>query len=612
MLHTNHISKLIAQIVNEQFSIELQVQDIHLTPCKKEFEGDFTFVLFPLIKKTGSKPEELGEIIGAGLIQKKVISSYNIIKGFFNFSLPNEFWIDVMSNLGAQTISNQIKVKETEKYLIEYCSPNTNKPLHLGHIRNILLGWSVYKILNAIGHHVNTTQIVNDRGIAICKSMLAWSTFANGATPESTHIKSDHFVGDYYVLFETKFKAEYLNWQATDTAITIYDSKKKVDESKVDFFVRFKNEYFNTYSSLGNAAKKLLIGWEANDHDVIQLWNKMNQWVYKGFEETFKKLNISFDSYYYESQTYLLGKDILQLGLNKNVFYKEDDHSIWVDLSDRGLDKKLLLRADGTSVYITQDLGTAALRHEAYHADHYLHVVADEQDYHFKALFETLKKLEVPYASGMYHLSYGMVDLPTGKMKSREGTVVDADDLIDEVILEASQSAEERGELVDLSKEELNQLISKIGMAALKYFILKVHPKKRMIFDPKESVDMQGHTGPYIVNAFVRIKSILRKSGAVPVLQIPDEINTSEKDLLILCMSYPDILQESARQFDPSHLANFLYTLAKDFHRYYHDYRILKAESQNLIVWRLALCELISKYLEHGMLCLGIEMPERM
>ena len=482
----------------------------------------------------------------------------------------------------------------------------------MGHIRNILLGWSVYRILMSVGHEAHTTQIINDRGIAICKSMLAWKLFGEGKTPESQAQKPDHFVGNYYVLFENKFKEEYINWQQSTEAFEIWQSKKKEDETKELFYAKFKNEYFNQYSSLGKAAGEMLRKWESGDEDVIGLWKKMNQWVYQGFDATFAKLMVSFESVYYESNTYLLGKDIIKQGLEKEVFYKEKDGSVWIDLTESGLDKKIVLRSDGTSVYITQDLGTAQMRHQEHHADHYIYVVADEQDYHFQVLFETLRKLEEPYSKGMHHLSYGMVELPSGRMKSREGTVVDADDLIAEVINEAGESAMERGELSGISELEKNELITKIGMSALKYFLLKVHPKKRMIFDPKESVDMQGHTGPYVVNAFVRIKSILRRQE--PDLELFPALNVTsgEKDLISLCLNYPKVMQEAAQQFDPSHLANYLYQMAKDFHRFYHEYRILNAETKEIKLWRLQICKIFSEHLEHGMNCLGIPMPDRM
>jgi arginyl-tRNA synthetase len=612
MNYLNDIHKALVSLFQSEFSLDTCSKDFNITVCKKEFEGDYTIVLFNWSKKTGKNPESLGQIIGTGLMEKDLIQSFNLIKGFLNFRMKDSWWVNELKNLTSQKIEERSKISKPEKYLIEYCSPNTNKPLHLGHIRNILLGWSVYRILMSVGHEAHTTQIINDRGIAICKSMLAWKLFGEGKTPESQAQKPDHFVGNYYVLFENKFKEEYINWQQSTEAFDIWQSKKKEDETKELFYAKFKNEYFNQYSSLGKAAGEMLRKWESGDEEVIALWKKMNQWVYQGFDETFAKLMVSFESVYYESNTYLLGKDIIKQGLEKEVFYKEKDGSVWIDLTESGLDKKIVLRSDGTSVYITQDLGTAQMRHHEHHADHYIYVVADEQDYHFQVLFETLRKLEEPYSKGMHHLSYGMVELPSGRMKSREGTVVDADDLIAEVINEAGESAMERGELSGISELEKNELIAKIGMSALKYFLLKVHPKKRMIFDPKESVDMQGHTGPYVVNAFVRIKSILRRQE--PGLELFPALNVTsgEKDLIGLCLNYPKVLQEAAQQFDPSHLANYLYQMAKDFHRFYHEYRILNAETEAIKLWRLQICKIFSEHLEHGMNCLGIPMPDRM
>lgn len=599
-------------IFSNQFNRQIRQDELLITTCKKEFEGDYTLVLFPWVKALGKSPDEIGNSLGNELLQSGVIEKYNILKGFLNITLSNQFWKTNLKNIIDNDISKRVKVHSPQKYLVEYCSPNTNKPLHLGHIRNILIGWSVYKILSETGHHVNTTQVINDRGIAICKSMLAWKLFSNGATPESSGIKSDHFVGDYYVLFEEKFRSEYSLWQDSANGIQAYEKQKKEGEVPSEFFKRFKNDYFNQISSLGTQAKEMLLKWESSDPETIQLWKKMNDWVYKGFEESFKKLNVRFDSYFYESQTYLLGKDIIEQGLKSNIFTRDPDNSVWIDLTDVGLDRKIVLRSDGTSVYITQDLGTIDLRDKQYNADKYIYVVADEQDYHFKVLTETLKKLKLPYSNGLHHLNYGMVELPTGRMKSREGTVVDADDLIQEVFDESAKSAEERGELSGLSDLDRQNIIQQIGMSALKYFILKVQAKKKMIFNPEESVDMQGHTGPYIVNAYVRIQSILRKNSVTSTEFNVTSIQDSEKDLINSCLEYPMILHEAGTQLDPSHLANYLYQLAKDFHKYYNDYRILSAESEELMNWRLNLCKMIASHLEHGMDCLGIKMPSRM
>lgn len=601
------------EILADVLKYETNLQSIEWVPCRKEFDGEYTFVCFNVAKSLSKAPDLIASWVGEELLARRYILKYNVVKGFLNITLKDDYWIEQMNLLQTERIEDRIKIKDHKKYLIEYCSPNTNKPLHLGHIRNILIGWSIYKILKALGHDVSTTQVINDRGIAICKSMLAWKLYANGNTPEKSDIKGDHFVGDYYVLFEKKFKEEFIDWQQSEQGLEIYSFKKKPVETPSEFFSRFKNDYFNQYSLLGKSAKQMLLQWEAGDSEILHLWNMMNSWVYDGFEKTFKKLGVKFDSYYYESKTYLLGKDIVEKGLKDKVFEKEADNSIWVDLTVDGLDRKIVMRSDGTSVYITQDLGTIELRHSIHHADQYIYVVADEQDYHFHVLKAILKKLKLSYAEGINHLNYGMVELPTGRMKSREGTVVDADELIDEVILEASNSAMERGELSELSTLEKNEIVTKIAMSALKYFILKVQAKKKMIFNPVESVDMQGHTGPYISNAYVRIQSILRRQKQTNLTNpIVQKIEPSEKNLLRHCLDYPNVLEEAGKQLDPAHLANYLYQLAKDFHKYYHDYRILNAESEELIQWRLNLCSIIGLHLSHGMNCLGIELPDRM
>lgn len=607
------LSALFQQAFTTVFNYSGDKSEFAILNCSAEFDADFTFVLFPWAKKLEMRPDEIGLKIGNFLIENHSIANFSIIKGFFNFSLEDSYWITENSRLFGLNQSELInKTQLPQKYLIEYCSPNTNKPLHLGHIRNILIGWSLTNILKAIGHHVETTQVINDRGVAICKSMLAWKKYSNNETPDTTGIKPDHFVGDYYVLFDKKLNEEYLHWQTTIGAQAVFSSNLKEDESQTDFFKRYKNDYFNNFSELGKEVREMLLKWEHHDSETRSLWKKMNEWVYEGFKDTFNKLNVSFDFVYYESNTYLLGKDIVEYGLSQGVFYQLPDQSIWVNLEDVGLDNKLVLRSDGTSVYITQDLGTIRQRYETHHSDKYIYIVADEQDYHFKVLFETVKKLKEPYAGSLYHCSYGMVDLPTGKMKSREGTVVDADDLIEEVIQEATTMAEERGEIASLSQEQRTKICTEIALAALKYFILKVNFKKRMIFDPKESVDMQGHTGPYIVNAYVRVKSILRKARCEDASPKSIKIERAEKNLIRLMGNYDKILMESAESFDPAHLSNYLYQLAKDYHKYYHDYRILNAETLELKNFRLMISENVAKYILHGMNCLGISLPERM
>ncbi|MBK8620703.1 MAG: arginine--tRNA ligase [Saprospiraceae bacterium] len=578
--------------------------DIQLNETKKEFEGHTTFVVFPLVKQVGKAPEVIGETIGKWLMENStVVASYNVVKGFLNISLKDSFWIEAFAKIQEETYFSQRK-STGEKVLVEYSSPNTNKPLHLGHIRNILLGWSVSKILQFEGNEVITTQVINDRGIAICKSMLAWKKWGNGATPASSGIKGDHFVGDYYVKFEQEFVKEYQVFAESEAGAKLFESQKKENQEQSEFFKAFKNKYFNEISPLGAEARQMLLDWEAGDENTIQLWKQMNGWVYDGFDKTYETLGVSFDSVYYESDTYLLGKKVVDEGLTKNVFYREPDSSVWINLEDAGMDKKIVLRSDGTSVYITQDIGTAKKRYEDFGAKKMIYTVADEQDYHFKVLFEIAKRLEEPYAEGLFHLSYGMVDLPTGRMKSREGTVV-----------EAKENAGERGELAHMSHEEQEDIFSKIGLGAIKFFIIKVQPQKRMIFDPKESVDMQGATGPYIQNAFVRIQSLFRKSETeqqTKVLSFPETLNEGEKTLIQLLMTFPEVVAAAAKQYEPSGVANYAYALAKEFHKYYHETRILGAESETLKTFRLQLSKEVALALKTSLYLLGINMPDRM
>lgn len=607
------IGNQVLACLKEHYSLEIGMGDLSFNETRKEFEGDITLVLFPLLRSTKSNPNQLGEQIGSYVVQQlDFLESFNLIKGFLNFKIKDSAWLSLFHKLqddGLAPISSTDR-----KYLVEFSSPNTNKPLHLGHVRNILLGWSVSKILERAGNEVVKTQIINDRGIAICKSMLAWERFADGATPESTGIKSDHFVGKYYVVFEQKFKEEYETWQVSEDGKSTYNALKKEDQSEEAFFKAYKNKYFNTSSTLGKAAKEMLLKWEDNDTEVRALWSKMNHWVYDGFEKTYDQMGVSFDSYYYESETYMLGKDIIEEALEQKVFYKKEDNSVWIDLEDMGLDHKLVLRSDGTSVYMTQDIGTAEKRYEDTKADGMVYVVADEQNYHFQALFAIMKKLEAPYADALHHLSYGMVDLPSGRMKSREGKVVDADDLIVEVIQEARNNAVERGENEGVSENEKNEIYEKVGKGALKFFILKVNPKKRMVFNPEESVDMQGATGPYIQNAYVRVQSILRKAGSMDKSLI-QSYNTPEKievELIKKMNQFNDHILQAAKDFDPSVIAGYCYDLAKLYHKFYNDVRILGAASESAKVFRVSLGEEVAKILEEGFDLLGIEMPERM
>lgn len=594
------------------YGFEVTQQPILITPTKKEFEGDFTVVVFPFSGALKTKPEELGAALGQYLLdQDNAFADFNVIKGFLNLTLSNEAVKNLLEshimalNFGTFPANGQT-------VLVESSSPNTNKPLHLGHIRNILLGWSVYKIMQAAGYEVKRVQIINDRGIAICKSMLAWQLFAEGATPASTGIKSDHFVGQYYVRFEREFSEEYQQWIESDAGQQIFQQRKEADESPVAFKSRFKNEYFNQFSSLGAQAKQMLLQWEDGDADTIELWKKMNHWVYEGFDVTYQRLGVAYDKLYYESDTYLLGKKTVEEGLSQDVFYQKEDGSVWVDLTDEGLDQKLLLRSDGTSVYMTQDLGTALLRNEDFAPNKMVYIVADEQNYHFDTLFKILKKLKAPFSEGLYHLNYGMIDLPTGKMKSREGKVVDADELMDEVITAATANSLERGSLDDLSENAQKEIFTKIGLAALKFFIIKVNPKKRMIFNPEESVDLQGQTGPYVQNAYVRIQSVLKRNKELDNSNNYLDINEIERGLILSMSQYPGLVQSAAAEMDPSLIANYCYQLAKQYHRFYHDCPILNAESEDAKRFRLQLSSSVAAVLSAGMDLLGIEMPEKM
>ena len=610
---TEIIKEGTAHAVKELYDHEVNPSNVNINVTRKEFDGDYSVVVFPYTKIARKKPEQIGEEIGQYLVAKnKDLTSFNVIKGFLNLEVSDDYWKQYLAEV-AQKNSFK-KPFHGEKIMIEFSSPNTNKPLHLGHIRNILLGWSCSKIYDALGYESIKVQIVNDRGIAICKSMLAWEKFGNGATPESTGIKGDHFVGKWYVEFETAFQAEYKLWQKTINGQFIFATQKKKGQTEEDFFKSFKNTYFNQYSQLGKEAKAMLLKWEDKDEAVRHLWNKMNGWVYEGFEVTYKNLGVEFDKLYFESDTYLLGKDMIDKGLADGVFYKKEDNSVWIDLESAKLDHKLVLRSDGTSVYMTQDMGTAAQRFEDFGAKKMGYVVADEQNYHFKVLFEIMKRMGVSYADGLFHLSYGMIDLTTGKMKSREGTIVDADDLMKEVIDAARANAVERGDLADLTEAEKEEIFRKIGLAALKFFIIKVNAQKRMVFDPEKSVDLQGDTGPYIQNAYVRIQSVLRKAGEVDVSIAKNyqSLQKTERDLVGQIYRLDDMVKLAADNFDPSFLASYCYDLAKNYHRFYHDCRIIKAESEEAKAFRIQLSEVVGKVIGFGMELLGIEMPERM
>jgi arginyl-tRNA synthetase len=587
----NFIIESTLKAVKQLYQTDISADVVALQETRKEFEGQVTIVTFPFTKFSRKSPEQTGNEIGEYLKNElKEVAVFNVIKGFLNISLADDYWLNQFYN---QILPERFAMAKPngKKVMVEYSSPNTNKPLHLGHVRNNLLGYSVAKILDAAGFEVIKSNLVNDRGIHICKSMLAWQKFGNGETPQSTGIKGDHLAGKYYVLFDKEYKKQIEELKAAG---------QTEDEAK-------KN------APVIKEAQEMLQQWEAGDDAVIKLWKTMNGWVYAGFAETYKKLGVEFDKFYDESNTYLLGKDIIDEGLQKGVFFRKPDGSVWIDLTADGLDEKLVLRSDGTSVYITQDLGTAQLKYDDYQMDESIYVVGNEQDYHFKVLFLILQKLGKTWAKGLYHLSYGMVDLPSGKMKSREGTVVDADDLIDEMEKTAKEQTEALGKVEDFGEEEKQELYHTIGMGALKYFLLKVDPKKRLLFDPNESVDFQGHTGPFIQYTHARIKSVLNRGG----YQNDTTVNTAllsdvERDLIVTLTLFPDMISQAAAGHNPGIIANYVYELAKVYNKFYHEKSILQAEEENLKQFRLQLSAASAKVINKGMGLLGIQVPERM
>lgn len=595
----NFIVLGIQRAVKALYGIEIDTASVNLQETRKEFAGQVTLVVFPLTKFSKKSPEQTAGDIGNYLQQYYAeITSFNVIKGFLNLELIDQYWLKQLEENNVRGIDSRSDVKG-RKVMVEFSSPNTNKPLHLGHIRNNLLGYSVSKILEAAGYDVIKANLVNDRGIHICKSMLAWLRFGNGETPEASNMKGDKLVGKYYVAFDKAYKLEVV--ALVNGGMTEEDAKAQ--------------------APLMLEAQAMLRKWEAGDEEVLGLWRRMNEWVYKGFDETYHKLGVHFDKTYYESDTYLLGKDLIQEGLDKGVFYRKADQSIWIDLRQDGLDEKLVLRGDGTSVYITQDLGTAQLKYDDFGMERSIYVVGNEQDYHFKVLFLILKKLGKPWASGLYHLSYGMVDLPTGKMKSREGTVVDADDLMDDMIVTARARTEELGKIDDFNDEEKNELYRMIGLGALKYFLLKVEPKKRLLFDPNESIDFQGHTGPFIQYTHARIKSVLNKgnynvNAAAEVLKRKIEkqsaLENGERDIIRELIKFSALIQHAAEEYSPALIANYIYELAKLYNKFYHEISILKAEDDDLRVFRLHLSAATADTIAKGMALLGIDVPERM
>ncbi|MBA4197826.1 MAG: arginine--tRNA ligase [Chitinophaga sp.] len=587
------VKQAAVKAITSLYQIELREESILVNATKPEFEGDYTIVLFAFVKQIKKSPEQLGNELGEYLVQQNpsLFTSFNVIKGFLNLSISNEYWINFLST-NYDNAQFGIKEKNNEKVMVEYSSPNTNKPLHLGHLRNNFLGWSIAEILKANGNDVVKTCVVNDRGIHICKSMVAWQLFGNNETPETKNVKGDHLVGDYYVKFNDAYKKEI------DELIAAGKTKEQAEKE----------------APIMLAAQQMLVDWEAGKPDVIELWKQMNSWVYAGFDETYKNIGSDFDKVYYESNTYLLGKDLVKQGLEKNVFYKKEDGSVWIDLTKDGLDEKVVQRKDGTSVYITQDIGLAEQRQKEFNAKQSIYVVGDEQNYHFKVLKLICQKLGLPSADGIYHLSYGMVELPTGKMKSREGTVVDADDLVAEMINIARQKTEELGKVKDFTEEELIELYKTIGLGALKFFLLRVDPKKKMIFNPEESIDFHGFTGPFIQYTHARIKSILRKTDEVASFgfQVSGSLSLLEKQLAVQLETFPAIIEEAATEHDPSKLAIYVFNIAQTFNSFYSQHSITNAENEEKKMLRLQLATLTAHTLKTGMHLLGINVPERM
>ncbi|MBP5210340.1 MAG: arginine--tRNA ligase [Bacteroidales bacterium] len=579
--------------VKDLYGADIAPDQIQTQATRKEFEGDITIVTFSLLRISHKSPEitsqEIGEWLQSNLGE---VSSFNVVKGFLNIKLSPDYWNGVFANIAASSDWGQLPASG-KTVMVEFSSPNTNKPLHLGHIRNNLLGWSVSRLLEANGHNVIKVNLVNDRGIHICKSMLAWLKFGNGTTPESTGIKGDHFVCNYYVKFNEMLSAEV---------------KQIMENENVD------KEDAEKKAACLKEAQEMLVKWESGDPETVALWKKMNGWVYDGFDITYENLGIKFDKIYYESQTYLLGKALVMKGLESGIFYRRPDGSVWCDLQGDGLDEKLLLRSDGTSVYMTQDLGTAERRHEEYNFDEMIYVVGNEQNYHFQVLKLILGKLGFDWSEAIYHLSYGMVELPEGKMKSREGTVVDADDLIEKMYNTAKETSLELGKLDDLAEEERESLYRMIGLGALKYFIIKVDPKKTMLFDPKESIDFNGNTGPFIQYTHARIKSILRKAAEQNITPslTDSQMLAKEEEIVKILNSFPDKVAEAGQAHSPALIANYAYDLAKEFNQYYHDVSILKEPDQQIKARRLLLIDVIAKVLVKAMDILGISLPDRM
>jgi arginyl-tRNA synthetase len=625
--------------VKDLYDVDIDASEISINQTKQEFEGDYTVVLFPLLKKIKRGPEQLGKEIGAKLVERdgKLFNKYNVIKGFLNLSVADDYYLEFLET-GA-TAEKQSLTGAAKKIMVEYSSPNTNKPLHLGHLRNIFLGWSVGQIFKELGNDVMKTCIVNDRGIHICKSMIAWEQFSNGETPESTNTKGDHFVGDYYVKCENQIRKEaqeiadkikegdYADFNEKDKQklveinelinAIIPDTDK--DKEKIKKLQDDGKEIIRANTPIMKRAQEMLRDWEAGKPGVIDLWKRMNEWVYKGFDETYKRIGADFDKTYYESDIYLIGKEFVEAGLEQGVFYKKDDGSVWIDLTSEGLDEKLVLRKDGTSVYITQDLGLADQKYKDFPYDESLYVIADEQNYHMRVLELALKKLNKPYANSIRHLSYGMVDLPSGRMKSREGTVVDADDLVNEMMQVAAKHTQESGKVEGFTEAELKDLYETLGLGALKFYLLRVDPKKRMVFNPEESIDFHGFTGPFVQYTHARIRSIFRKAQASQASSEssiqPTEATSLfklEKELLLMLEQWNTVLRQAAEEHNPSVIALYVFNLARTYNTFYGEHSVLNAETAEKKQFRLQLSELTANTIKKGMELLGIKVPERM
>lgn len=592
----NIISTAVSEALKELYALEMPADKIVPQTTKKEFEGNLTIVVFPFLKASKKSPEMTATEIGDYLVAKcDAVKTFNVIKGFLNITIEPKFWLHVFSDINAQeNYGFKEETPESKLVMIEYSSPNTNKPLHLGHVRNNLLGYSLSRILKANGYKIVKTNIVNDRGIHICKSMLAWQKWGNGVTPESCGKKGDHLIGDFYVAFDKHYKAELAELEAKGM------TKEEAEAA----------------SPLMQEARAMLRRWEAGDTEVRELWATMNSWVYAGFDETYKRMGVDFDKIYYESQTYLEGKEKVLEGLEKGIMYRKEDNSVWADLTADGLDHKLLLRSDGTSVYMTQDIGTAKLRYQDYPIDKMIYVVGNEQNYHFQVLSLLLDKLGFKWGKDLVHFSYGMVELPEGKMKSREGTVVDADDLMDEMVATAKQTSAELGKLDGCTKEEADKISEIIGLGALKYFILKVDPRKNMTFNPKESIDFNGNTGPFIQYTYARIQSVMRKAVAegISFNFNADNFEPNDKEIALIqrIADFAEVVSEAGKTYSPALVANYAYELVKEYNQFYHDYQIMKETNEDIRSFRLALSKVVGNTIQHAFWMLGIDVPERM